>query len=258
MAQITIATQTYQLDAILFDKDGTLLNLDHLWTGWLAAVLDCLAADLAPQIELARGAVQTALGVTLAERGADRARIDPRGPLAIGAMEDVMSILAQVLYQQHGVGWNDGVRLVQGGRSKAEAALDWHALVTPIAGVQALVTAARAAGVPMGVVTSDGHDSAVHHLNCLGLGDAMAVVVGHDDVVQGKPFPDMVRCACTTLGVAPERTLLFGDSNGDMQMAGAAAMVAGIGLAPPGASDHLSAADQVIVDYTGCTVTTTG
>lgn len=74
MATIHIERQVYQLDAILFDKDGTLLNLDHLWTGWLAAVLDCLAADLAPQVELARGAVHTALGVTMAEAGADRNR----------------------------------------------------------------------------------------------------------------------------------------------------------------------------------------
>lgn len=253
MTSLRIEAQTYDVDAILFDKDGTLLDLNGLWSGWLSALCDILVAEPMLDVELDKVAIYSALGVANPADGLD-AVIDPRGPLAIGSMDDVLSIMAQTLYQQHQVGWNDAVRWVQHARSTTDARLDWEALVKPVRGVQSFVAAAHAARIPMGVVTSDEHKSAAHHLACLGIEKAVSVVIGHDDVTQGKPFPEMIFNACKALGVLPERTLLFGDSNGDMQMARTAALVAGIGLAAPGWRAHLTAADQVIEDYTQCRV----
>lgn len=251
MTVIRIASQSYEVDALLFDKDGTLLNLNHLWCGWLEAVIDALIAETPPSIQLERSPIYTALGVRVHQ---EQPEIDPRGPLAIGSMEDVMTLLGQVLYQHYGVGWNDALRWVHQARTQAEAELNWSQLVQPIYGVQAFIAAAQAAGIPMGVVTSDEQQSALEHLRHLKLDSAMDVVIGHDQVTEGKPFPEMVEVACHALEVKPERVLLFGDSNGDMQMAQTGGLIAGIGIAPQGRSNHLTAATQVIEDYKACQV----
>ncbi|MFK7159993.1 HAD-IA family hydrolase [Marinospirillum sp. MEB164] len=246
MTQVRIAQQIYDVDALLFDKDGTLLNLNTLWCPWLDAVVAQLGqASSAPT----PADFDLALGVYKAEQGRV---IDPTGPLAIGSMDDVLTILAQVLYQQAGYGWNDALRCVHLARMAAESALNWAEWIQPLAGVQSWIAAAQAAGLRLGVVTSDDQASALTHLKALQLDQAMSVVIGHDQVEQGKPFPQMVERACQQLGVLPERTLLFGDSNGDMQMAQAAGLLAGIGIAPEDQRSHLSAAQQVIADYTDC------
>lgn len=251
MTAIRIASQTYDVDALLFDKDGTLLNLNHLWCGWLDALIDALKAQTPPSIQLERSLIDTALGVRVTQAGAE---IDPTGPLAIGSMEDVMTLLGQVLYQHYGVGWNDALRWVHQARTQAEAELNWSQLVQPISGVQAFIAAAQAAGIPMGVVTSDEQQSALEHLRHLKLDSAMGVVIGHDQVTEGKPFPEMLEVACKALDVEPQRVVLFGDSNGDMQMAQTGGLVAGVGIAPLDRCEHLTAATQVIADYSDCQV----
>ena len=101
------------------------------------------------------------------------------------------------------------------------------------------------------MVTSDYNLSAHQHLKRLEIADYFSVVLGHDQIARGKPYPDMALAACDKLGVAPNRTLLFGDSNGDMKMAREAGLVAGIGLAPAPhlGTRHLADADQIIRHY---------
>lgn len=244
---VQIQQQTYQVAAMLFDKDGTLLDLDRLWSRWLVGVLEALETgdDMAP---LNHCALAEPLGLR-----AD-GTIDRRGPLAIGAMNDVISIVALGLYRQHNLAWNDAIRMVEGARQMVEAEFDWSEHITALPGVVAFLQQANAAGIKLGVVTSDNQASAREHLACLAMSDVFSVVLGHDSVARGKPFPDMVETACRTMDVLPQQVILFGDSNGDMQMARDAGLQAGIGIEPIGVDARLTAANQVIPDYHDCRI----
>lgn len=247
MMRLQVGPSAYDVEAILFDKDGTLLDLDRLWGGWCDQLLHNLKAVLAPGLILDVGTLRQNMGVS--QEGV----LDRRGPLAIGSMDDVMAVLAATLYQHHGIAWNDAVRLVSQARTLAEARMEWGDAIVPLPGLTTFLASAQNANLPLGIVTSDSQQNARHHLHCLHLGNNFASVIGHDDVKIGKPFPEMVLRACAELGVSPNRTVLFGDSNGDMQMAEEAGLLAGIGLSSQGDGSHLSAAHQVIRDYTQCT-----
>ena len=52
----------------------------------------------------------------------------------------------------------------------------------------------------------------------------LAVVVTADDVVHGKPAPDMFLLAAKRMGVAPEKCLVFEDAEPGMRAAEAAGM----------------------------------
>lgn len=73
-----------------------------------------------------------------------------------------------------------------------------------------------ASGGPRAIVTRS--------LELTGLRALFQVVVTADDVVHGKPAPDMFLLAARQMGVAPERCLVFEDAEPGMRAAEAAGM----------------------------------
>lgn len=66
---------------------------------------------------------------------------------------------------------------------------------------------------PMAVGTGSTHGMADRLLTHLGLHDYFDAIVGADDVIQHKPFPDtFLRCAAL-ISVAPEHCIVFEDAD---------------------------------------------
>lgn len=161
-------------DALLFDLDGTLIDTETIA---LAAGLAAFAA-YGHDVDMAfmHGLV-----------GKD----EPSSRLIIGAaMPDIDLDGVDRLWRQ---GFADGV--------------DRGLNLKP--GVKELLAAMR---LPMAVVTSSGRSGAHRKLGLVGLGDAFSHVVTLDDVTAPKPAPVPYLLAASLFGVAPERCLVFEDS----------------------------------------------
>lgn len=65
---------------------------------------------------------------------------------------------------------------------------------------------------PLAIVTSTGRRGAHHKLAIAGIAEAFTHVVTLDDVSAPKPAPDPYLLAASLFGVAPERCLVFEDS----------------------------------------------
>lgn len=243
-ARLCIAGRDHgSVSALLFDKDGTLLDFNRLWLSWLQQLIQHLQSALPPKLVLDKPRTLQRLGVN-----AGMTHCDPAGPLAIGSMDDVTALMSFTLYEQ-GMAWNDALHLVCTSVDHAGAQTRSQDIVA-LPGLRDLVVEATALGLPLAVVTSDTEANARHDLQALGLADAFPVVLGHDSTERSKPFPDPAWEACTRMGVSPESVALFGDSNGDMQLARRAGLKAAIGLCPKDFdSTHLTDADQVIADF---------
>jgi beta-phosphoglucomutase-like phosphatase (HAD superfamily) len=98
----------------------------------------------------------------------------------------------------------------------------------PCAGVEDLLDAAMAAGVPNAVGSSSAAPWVVGHLDRLGLRDRFAVVATSDDVGgdprRTKPAPDIFLAAARALGVDPGRCVVLEDSPNGVLAARAAGM----------------------------------
>ena len=229
--------------ALLFDKDGTLIDFDTYWLHWLRLLVEALQRALPDDVHLDDARALQMLGVT-----PDYRHCDPCGPLTIGSMADIAALLSLCLYE-NGLPWNDALRLVNTGIEQTLEQTDTLPVVAKPS-LRALVKQAEGLGIPLAVVTSDTSINAQRHLQAMNLEQAFAVVLGHDDAARGKPFPDLALQACDLLGVSPGRAALFGDSNGDMQMARSAGLAAAIGVcADTNNSHHLQAADYIIDDF---------
>jgi phosphoglycolate phosphatase/pyrophosphatase PpaX len=98
-------------------------------------------------------------------------------------------------------------------------------------GAREMLTALRAAGYPLGVVTSKGRRAWEVTASAIDLGD-FAVVITEDDVAEPKPHPEGLVAAAAALALPPEKVVYVGDSSGDLRAGRAAGMMVGAALWP--------------------------
>lgn len=87
----------------------------------------------------------------------------------------------------------------------------------PFEGVDPLLDALEATGIPWGIVTNKAGYLARPLLEQLGLWQRAASVVAGDTLAQRKPDPAPVLHACREAGIAPERGIFVGDDLRDIQ-----------------------------------------
>jgi len=113
-------------------------------------------------------------------------------------------------------------------------------------GAVEMVQRIKAAGIRLGLVTSKLRAGAQRGLTLVGLGDAMELIIGADDVINPKPHPEPVERALELLGMTADSCLFVGDSHHDIHSGRAAgAWTAGVTWGPFDRA-HL---EQVAPDY---------
>jgi phosphoglycolate phosphatase len=183
------------IDAILFDLDGTLVD----------SVPDLAAATDAMLIELGRPPAGEALVREWVGNGAER--LVKRA--LTGEMEGEPSEadlqrafpLFMDQYQQH---------------------LDGQSRL--YVGVQECLAELQERGLALALVTNKPERFIGPLLTALGLADEFAVVVGGDTLAQRKPHPAPLLHAARQLGVEPAAALMVGDSRNDVLAARRAGM----------------------------------
>ncbi|MFB9277047.1 HAD family hydrolase [Cohnella cellulosilytica] len=250
MADLIAGGVRYPIRAILFDKDGTLLDFMYTWGRWSERMLARFSSglrerELPPLPEEAR----SWLGALTGADGSI-ADYDRNGPLAMGTVGELQTILAWHGYRL-GLSWAEAKVLADECRREADADLERIRPVKALPHALDFVRRCREAGLSLAVVTADETVSAVRQLEWLGIRDRFAACIGTDRVERGKPYADMVELACRELGVSCAEVAVIGDTNGDMRMAKAAGAAVAIGIAEPGCSGaaRLSDADAVVSSY---------
>jgi beta-phosphoglucomutase family hydrolase len=79
-------------------------------------------------------------------------------------------------------------------------------------GLVEFLEAARAAGLKVGLGSGSANDTLSYILDFLDLRRFFDVVVGADDVEEGKPHPETYAVVAEKLGIAPENCLVFEDA----------------------------------------------
>ncbi|MBB3112410.1 phosphoglycolate phosphatase [Paenibacillus phyllosphaerae] len=245
MPELTIHDDTVHISGILLDKDGTVMDFVSTWGSWseqlfhhfTKRVREALPAQ-AEAAALVPADLSPLWGTLHDEQGTVNG-YDVNGPLAMGTMEELISILTWQGYRL-GLSWAAAKELVAASKREADETLRRLRPARPIRDVEPFLAACREAGIPLAIVTADETDSAEEHLSWMGLRSYFDAVIGNDQAENGKPFPDLMQIACSRLGIACSETVIIGDTNGDMRMGLAAGSNVRIGLAPDEAADAAS------------------
>jgi phosphoglycolate phosphatase-like HAD superfamily hydrolase len=221
------------IQAIVFDKDGTLLDFNAMWVSWIVELARRLeAAKLRIENEELRNIPSQRQQFSITDNlfrtmGVDIAagRVRPGSHLALDPMAELRALTVELLQ-------DDGLAPLQAEQLVTEA---WYmpdpvALAKPLTDLTALFGALRARDLRVAVATSDNHAPSVTTLAALGVAELVDVVVGADRGVPINPAPDMIHTFCREVGVAPAQTMMIGVSPDDMRMgrAAGAGLVVGV------------------------------
>lgn len=212
-----------RVDCIVFDKDGTLIDLHALWGAmaerWVAQLLTDaqLSPSVAPKLFDAIG-----YNRVLQQVVAD-------GPLAVTTLDRLAIVFATALYQQ-GCDWHRAIASSEAVLGAEDNHVPTAAMLRPLYN-EVLFDTLRRAGIKLAVLTSDDRVGTDAALRLLGI-DAYFCAVGcADDVgIRPKPAPDGLHRIAKQCGVALEHTIMVGDSNGDMVTGRSAQVAATIGI----------------------------
>ena len=225
------------IELAIFDKDGTLIDFDLMWTGWVRELADRVAA--ANGGRRLDDLLHDVLGVEVGT-----GRVLPHGGLAATPMARLRILVVNAVVGA-GLPAAEAMRIV-------DAA--WHApdpvvLARPVTDLPALFAGLKVAGVRVAVATSDDRRPTERTLDHLGVADLVEAVSCADDGHPVKPNPDAVHWICRTLGVPEERTAVIGDSPADLAMgrAAGAGLVVGV-LTGVGDRAALTATADLVVD----------
>ncbi len=215
------------IEAILFDKDGTLFDFQKTWGGWAAKFLKSLSED----------------DDDLYEQLSARVRFDlktqtflPDSPVIAGTPDEGVNLILPLLPQ-----WSFEDLLAHSNQTAADAPL---AEVIPL--VPFLDQLARA-NLTLGVATNDSENSARAHLSAVGAEDKFDRIIGSDSGFGAKPGPGMCLGFAEVTGASVETTLMVGDSLHDIEAGRDAGMVTVGVLTGPAAFEDLSPhADHVL------------
>lgn len=220
-----------KVDAVLFDKDGTLFDFHATWSAWALALIERLAegsdetrADLAREMQF-----DLAAGHFL-----------PSSPIIAGTNLEAAICVARAL---PGRAPEEMEMLLA-----TEAA---HAPLVPATPLVPLLEALLAEGLRLGVMTNDSEFAALAQLKAAGVHGHFHFVAGFDSGYGAKPDPAPLLAFAQASGLAPERVVMVGDSTHDLLAGRAAGMqtVAVLtGVAGPG---ELSPHADAVLEHIG-------
>ncbi|MFN3936198.1 MAG: HAD family hydrolase [Gemmobacter sp.] len=197
------------IDAVIFDKDGTLFDFRRTWSDWSVRLLDELSGG--------NPAMAAILGQAI---GFDPTRREfaPDSPVIAATPTEIGVVLLPHL---------PGVTLAE-----LVERMNRLSETVPLAAavpLGPLLEDLRRRGLRLGLVTNDAERPARMHLAAAGIAALFDFVAGFDSGHGAKPAPGPLLAFARMLGADPGRMLMIGDSPHDL-IAGRAAGMRTLGV----------------------------
>jgi phosphoglycolate phosphatase len=206
------------IEAILFDKDGTLAQVE--------AYLKQLGQRRSRIIDAQVPGVQDPL---LMAFGLDEGGLNPAGLLAVGTRLET-EIAAAAYVAETGRDWWEALEIVHGAFQEADLTLKPKAPATPLFEGLLPMLQSLSETVKLGILSSDSTAHVQEFVDTYHLQNYFQFGQGTDTLEIRKPNPQLLWQACQQLQVPPDAMLYVGDAEVDGKMAIAAGIAGCIGV----------------------------
>jgi phosphoglycolate phosphatase len=223
MFDVTIAIACKDLvfdniEAIIFDKDGTLENSHAFWCQVgikRAALIDSRLPGIGKSLLLTFGIVNRTL--------------DLAGLMAVGSREE-NEIAAAAHIAQTGCSWFEAKQIARDTFDEVAKYSTKTTESSPLfADSRETIKSLKQAGLKLGILSADSTSEVKAFVDRHQLQNYIQLNMGSDEGIY-KPNPQLFLRACQRLKVEPHRTIMVGDSWGDLAMAKNAGAAAAIGI----------------------------
>ncbi|UWR23504.1 HAD family hydrolase [Sulfitobacter sp. S190] len=220
-----------RIDALCFDKDGTLFDFATTWESWAEAFL----MRAAEQDRGRARSVGLSIGFDL-----DQRRFARDSVVIAGTPGEVARALSPHFPQLTRTGLLDMLN--------EEAALAPQSEAVPLG---PLLIGFKARGLRIGVATNDAEAPARAHLDQAGVTELFDFIAGFDSGYGGKPAPGQLLAFAAQVGVPPDRVAMVGDSTHDLHAGRAAGMHTVAVLTGLATADELAPHADVVLEDIG-------
>src|SRR5215207_1221473 len=228
--------RNFKAEAVIFDKDGTLIDFDAMWGTWTLQLADRLQASVKLDV---RQALCDSYGYDVGRR-----KILPDGKLTCTPMWKLRELMLDVT-QSAGISDHQAQGVVE----EAWFVPDPVTLAKPFTDVRKLFTNIHERGIKIAIATTDDRKPTEAMLRAFGVTDLITTMVCADDGIKAKPAPDMVTTICARMNIAPCKAIVIGDTVADLQMgrSAGAGYVIGV-LSGVGLLEHLTPLADMLID----------
>jgi phosphoglycolate phosphatase len=203
----------HRAKAILFDKDGTLVDFNGTWL----ALYEKLALEAADG-DSAEAARLLEIG------GYDRASNSflAGSELAAGTTDTIVQLWIGDSDPKRAAFWK--------ARMDRAFVEEGPAAAVPVPGLETTLRRLHGEGRKLAVVTNDLEAAARRTIEKFGVAHLFSAFLGYDSVKNPKPAADPVHLACKLLTIEPHDAVVVGDNLHDLEMARNAGAGAAIGV----------------------------
>jgi phosphoglycolate phosphatase len=204
----------FKAKAIIFDKDGTLIDFDAMWGGWTLILAKHLTA--LSGVEL-RDALCKAMGYDI-----EKHKVLANGKLAVTPMQLLYNLTVEVVTSR-GFTKEAAAKIVE----EAWVIPEPVELAKPFTDMRELFQHLHKQGIKLAIATADDRAPTQAMVEAFDIEEYIAAMTCADDGIPAKPAPDMALDLCQRMNVEPSKVMVIGDTVADLKMARAA----GAGLA---------------------------
>ncbi|MDJ0597273.1 MAG: HAD family hydrolase [Crocosphaera sp.] len=223
------------IEAIIFDKDGTLEDSNHFLRELSirrARLLDAQIPGIGEPLLMAFGLQNN--------------QLDPTGLMAVGSRQENL-IAAAAYIAETGRSWFESLEMAENAFREVDKYLKKDRTTSPLfAGSLDVLKTLSEAGLKLGILSAAPTQDVEHFVREHHLSHYIQLMMGGDQGLN-KPDPQLFIKACQTLTTSPNKTLMVGDSQGDIIMAKQAGVAGTIGICwANNIAVHLNQADIMI------------
>jgi len=224
MVNIKVNNQMIEgIDLVIFDKDGTLMDLYHYWSQMvgLRAKFICqeLGLDMTHHNNLLYGmGVDSKVG-----------KLRPEGPVGLKKREIVLQAAVDYLVS---IGYPETYNLCFEAFKEVDvlSSENLRQFIRPIDGANDIINKLSKNGCKIAIATTDVTERAKLAMEFLGIADKIDFIAGADMVSNSKPDPEMVYVILNTLNIDKSNAVIVGDAITDVQLGINANLKASIGV----------------------------
>ncbi len=228
MATIQCGKVTFtNVEAVIFDKDGTLANVE----AFLCKLACCRSRLIDARVPGIEALLLDAFGIQKdnAQASSQGYCLNPAGLMAVGSRQE-NAIAAAAYSAATGRGWAQSLALVQEAFQAADRSSQPKAKQTPLLpGAVPLLQKLTHAGVRLGILSSDSQSNVDDFVVTYELSRYFQIAIGVRENLS-KSDPMLLEQVLLKLGTVPGQTLMVGDSQIDIQIAKTAQMLGCIGM----------------------------
>ncbi|MFO1033092.1 MAG: HAD family hydrolase [Hyphomicrobiales bacterium] len=190
------------IKGVLFDKDGTLIEVNATWVPLYRDMLKTEFGHSPEEIEdmLQRGGYEPSTGVFRAG-----------STLAAGTTRQIVALWWPSLSPEQ-----------QAARTRIidnDLAPQAKKFIKPLMDLSKVFDELREMGYRLGIATNDSHQSATAQMNHLEVHEYFEHIIGSDSVVIPKPSGHMIELFCARTGLKPAEVAMVGDNGHDIDEA---------------------------------------